>query len=202
MYKNFIKRFIDLIIAVLLFIIFFPLFVCISIALIVTNHGSPFFIQPRPGKNGNIFQIIKFRTMTDDRDRSGELLPDKDRITFLGRIIRKSSLDELPQLLNVIVGNMSLVGPRPLLPEYLPLYSEYQKRRHEVKPGITGWAQINGRNALSWQEKFSLDIWYVEHCNFKTDMRILIRTIGKVLTKDNVETKDSVTMEKFTGNDD
>jgi lipopolysaccharide/colanic/teichoic acid biosynthesis glycosyltransferase len=168
--------------------------------LIIINKGTPFFFQTRPGKNEKLFKIIKFKTMTDARDAKGELLPDKERITWIGNIIRKTSLDEIPQLLNVIKGDMALVGPRPLLPEYLPLYDEEQKKRHLVKPGITGWAQVNGRNAISWKEKFKYDVWYVENQSFLLDVKILFLTVKKVFKSEGISAANSVTMEKFRGN--
>lgn len=166
----------------------------------MANNGKPFFFQLRPGKNAKLFNIIKFKTMNDKKDSNGELLPDHKRLTKVGAFVRKTSLDEIPQLINVIKGDMSLIGPRPLLPEYLPLYSKEQMRRHEVKPGITGWAQVNGRNAISWQEKFKLDVWYVNHVNFSLDLKIILLTIKKVLVKEGISSATSVTMEKFLGN--
>src|SRR5690606_33015152 len=163
-----------------------PVFFIITVLLAVANSGKPFFIQPRPGKNGRIFKLIKFKTMNDKRDASGNLLLDADRLTAVGKFIRKTSLDEIPQLLTVIKGDMSLVGPRPLLVEYLPLYSDRQKRRHEVRPGITGWAQVNGRNAISWEQKFEYDVWYVDHVSFKLDLKILWMTVMKVFKREGI----------------
>src|SRR6478672_3806060 len=163
MYKRFFKRILDLVFSVLGFLLLSPIFLIVMVTLLISNRGNPFFVQPRPGKQGHIFRIIKFKTMNDHVDENGNLLPDSKRLTPVGRLIRKTSLDEMPQLLNVIQGHMSLVGPRPLLVDYLPLYNELQQRRHEVKPGITGWAQVNGRNAKSWDQKFELDLWYVKN---------------------------------------
>lgn len=167
--------------------------------LFFLNNGKPFFIQPRPGKNEKIFKLIKFKTMNDKRDKLGYLLPDEKRLTVVGKFVRKTSLDEIPQLINVIKGDMSLVGPRPLLVEYLPLYNEEQKRRHEVKPGITGWAQVNGRNAISWEEKFKYDVWYVDHLSFILDLKILLLTIKKVFKREGISSTNAATMERFTG---
>ena len=168
--------------------------------LAVANNGKIWFVQERPGKNGRSFRVIKFKTMTDECDADGNLLPDDKRLTALGKFIRKTSLDEIPQLFNVLLGHMSFVGPRPLLKEYLPLYNEAQRRRHEVKPGITGWAQVNGRNTLSWEQKFSYDIWYVDHISFVLDVKILFLTILKVLKAEGISSESSLTMEKFRGN--
>ncbi|MEJ8756939.1 sugar transferase [Pontibacter sp. H259] len=181
MYKKYFKRIIDLITATVLFFLLTPAFLTLTLLLLFHFNGKPFFIQDRPGKNGKIFKIIKFRSMTHYLNESGELLPDQERITPLGRLMRKLSLDELPQLINVIIGDMSLVGPRPLLKDYLPLYNQTQLRRHVVRPGITGWAQVSGRNEISWEEKFRNDIWYVDNISFSLDLRILYKTIKKVL---------------------
>ena len=194
-----IKSIFDFIVALsILSILLIPL---VFLGIIIRfKLGSPiFFVQERPGKNGEIFKMIKFRTMKDLRDQEGELLPDEKRLTKFGMLLRKTSLDEFPELINVLKGDMSLVGPRPLLVEYLPLYNEFQSRRHDVKPGITGWAQIKGRNSISWEEKFSLDVWYVDHRNFFLDFKILILTIFKVLSRSDISSSKSVTMEKFTG---
>jgi len=181
MYRDLIKPTFDIIFAILAFFILSPIFLLVTCLLVVANRGTPFFFQRRPGKDEVIFSIIKFKTMSSKKDHDGKLLPDEDRATKLGKIIRRTSLDEIPQLLNVIKGDMSIVGPRPLLPEYLSLYSDWQKLRHTVKPGITGWAQVNGRNAISWTEKFEYDVWYVEHFSLFTDLQIIGLTFKKVL---------------------
>lgn len=168
--------------------------------LSIVNRGSPFFIQMRPGKNQKGFRLIKFKTMNDRKDVKGNILPDSERLTAVGKLIRKTSLDEIPQLLNVIKGDMSLIGPRPLLVEYLSLYSDFQNRRHEVKPGITGWAQINGRNAISWEQKFEYDVWYVDNLSFFLDVKIFFKTIKKVFIPEGISSATSQTMEKFIGN--
>jgi lipopolysaccharide/colanic/teichoic acid biosynthesis glycosyltransferase len=180
-------------------IILSPVFVLVMIALFFANKGKPFFTQLRPGKNEKIFRLVKFKTMNDKKDADGNLLPDADRLTPIGKFVRKTSLDEMPQLLNVIKGDMSLVGPRPLLVEYLPLYNEKEKQRHLVKPGITGWAQVNGRNALSWQQKFEFDVYYAHHVHFLLDLRIILTTIGKVFRSEGIAAEGHVTMEKFKG---
>ncbi|TFV97917.1 sugar transferase [Algoriphagus kandeliae] len=182
-----------------MFLILSPVFFILLIILGVEHGGKPFFKQKRPGKNGEVFQIFKFKTMSDRRDLDGNLLPDSDRITFLGRLVRKSSLDEIPQLINIIRGEMSLVGPRPLLVEYLPLYSDRQAKRHNVLPGITGWAQINGRNTISWEQKFELDVWYVENLNFWLDFKILIKTFFNVIKGKGVSQQGHVSMGRFKG---
>ena len=199
MYKKFFKRPIDFTLSLFGFILISPVFILVTILLFFANGGKPFFFQLRPGKNERIFKIIKFKTMNDKKDAVGNLLPDAERLTTVGSFVRKTSLDEIPQLLNVIKGDMSLIGPRPLLVEYLPLYSEEQKRRHEVRPGITGWAQVNGRNTISWQEKFKLDVWYVDNISFALDSRIICLTLLKVLKRDGINAENSATMEKFTG---
>ncbi|WP_141675615.1 sugar transferase [Formosa haliotis] len=183
MYKNLFKPFLDFIIALTSFIILFPIFITVALILSWINHGSPFFFQPRPGKDGKVFKIIKFKSMTDEKDEKGDLLPESKRLTKAGIFVRKYSLDEIPQLLNVIKGDMSLIGPRPLLVRYLPLYNDVQKHRHDIKPGITGWAQINGRNTLSWEQKFEYDIWYVNNLSFLLDIKILFLTVYKVFKK-------------------
>lgn len=200
MYRNLFKRILDFVCSLIGFIILLPIFLFLTIFLAIANNGKPFFFQQRPGKNNKIFEVVKFRTMNDKKDAQGNLLSDKDRLTSLGRFIRKTSLDEIPQLINVIKGDMSLVGPRPLLLEYLPLYNEQQIRRHEVRPGITGWAQINGRNAISWKDKFELDVWYVDNISISLDIRILLQTILKVFKSEGISSDTSLTMEKFEGN--
>lgn len=194
------KPVIDFITAVVALALLSPVFLLIGMLLAVSNRGNPFFIQSRPGKNGRIFKIIKFKTMNNKKDAHGVLLPDYRRLTFMGKIVRKTSLDELPQLINVVKGDMSLVGPRPLLPEYLPLYNSEQKKRHDVKPGITGWAQVNGRNALSWDEKFAYDIEYVNHLSAALDAKIVLITLKKVVARHGVNANNYVTMEAFKGN--
>ncbi len=190
----------ELVIALVAFVVLFPVFVVVVVLLIIANAGKPFFLQRRPGKNGEIFKVIKFKTMNDRKGKDGELLPDAERLTATGRFVRKTSLDEIPQLLNVIKGDMALVGPRPLLEEYLPLYSEEQMHRHDVRPGITGWAQVNGRNAISWQQKFAYDVWYVNNISFALDIRILLLTVRNVLRSEGISSETSATMEKFRGN--
>jgi len=199
-YQKYFKRFFDFILALFLIILTSPLILSISVLLFFMNSGKVFFIQPRPGKNEKIFFIIKFRTMNEKKNENGELLPDNERITLIGRFIRRNSIDELPQLVNVLNGDLSLIGPRPLLVDYLPLYNDFQRRRHEARPGITGWAQINGRNAITWNEKFKLDIWYVDNLSFFLDIRILFLTVKKVLKSENVNTNKIITMPKFAGN--
>ncbi len=201
MYKHFFKRLFDFILALIGFIIISPVFIIVWIWLIIANKGAgAFFFQKRPGKNEKIFKVIKFKTMTDERDPHGKLLPDADRLTKIGRFVRSTSLDEIPQLLNVIKGDMSLIGPRPLLVQYLSLYSDFQKRRHEVRPGITGWAQVNGRNAISWEQKFNYDVWYVDHLSLSLDIKILLKTIQKVFNREGISSDTSATMEAFKGN--
>lgn len=194
------KRLLDFILSLIGFILLLPIFLFITLFLTIANSGKPFFIQQRPGKNNKIFKVVKFKTMNDKKDAKGNLLSDNERLTSLGRFIRKTSLDEIPQLINVMKGDMSLVGPRPLLVEYLPLYNEEQIRRHEVRPGITGWAQINGRNAISWKDKFELDVWYVDNISISLDIRILLQTILKVFKSEGISSDTSLTMEKFEGN--
>ncbi len=198
-YRSIIKPIADIVMASIALLILSPVWLVILIMLGVANRGKPFFIQARPGKNGKIFKVIKFRTMTDDRDETGKHLPDEKRLTAVGAFVRKTSLDEIPQLFNVVTGNMSVVGPRPLLVEYLALYSPKQARRHEVRPGITGWAQVNGRNAISWEEKFRHDVWYVDHLSFWLDIKILFMTVVKVFKSEGITSGTSVTMEKFKG---
>lgn len=199
MYKSIFKRIIDINGAIIGLLILSPLFIIVMMGLSICNHGNPFFFQLRPGKDGKIFKIIKFKTMNDKKDFDGKLLPDADRITKIGIFVRKASFDEIPQLINVIKGDMSLVGPRPLLPEYLFIYNEVQKRRHEIRPGITGWAQVNGRNAISWQKKFEYDIEYIDRLDFKFDCRIILLTIKKVMKSEGVNLNEQVAAEYFNG---
>lgn len=199
LYQNYLKRLLDLTCSLIAFCFLFPICLVVTVLLFVANDGKPFFFQRRPGKNGRIFLLVKFKTMNDRRDANGQLLPDEQRLTGLGKFIRKTSLDELPQLINVIKGDMSLVGPRPLLVEYLPLYTAFQNRRHEVKPGITGWAQVNGRNAISWENKFELDVWYVDHLSLALDFKILFLTIKKVFKTEGISQQGHATMPIFTG---
>jgi lipopolysaccharide/colanic/teichoic acid biosynthesis glycosyltransferase len=201
MYKTYIKRFLDFIIALIGLVSILPLFILVIFGLFFANQGQPFFFQLRPGKNGQLFKIIKFKTMNDKKDSEGNLLSDEYRLTKIGAFVRKTSLDEIPQLLNVLKGNMSLIGPRPLLPEYLPLYNESQRRRHEVKPGITGWAQVNGRNAISWTQKFEYDVWYVDNLSFLLDFKILFLTIKKVFISEGISQQGEATMSYFKGNE-
>jgi len=200
MYKFFFKRFLDFWFSLIVLIMIFPILLFVIIWLHFVNKGAGvFFFQERPGKDGKIFKVIKFKTMTDERDVEGNLLPDEIRLTKVGKIVRSTSLDELPQLVNVLKGDMSLIGPRPLLPEYLPLYSKEQARRHEVRPGISGWAQCHGRNAISWTEKFKLDVWYVDHLSLWTDIKVFFITIKNVLMRKNINSATSATMEDFDG---
>lgn len=200
MYKCFFKSIFDLLSASLFLLLTSPFFLIISICLIISEKGSPFFMQLRPGKNGKIFKIVKFKTMNDQKNIDGELLPDRNRLTRIGKFLRKTSLDELPQFINIIKGDMSLIGPRPLLCEYLKYYNELQNRRHEVKPGITGLAQVNGRNSLSWEERFILDVYYVDNLTFILDIKILLLTIIRTFKKDNIYSAGGETMTKFNGN--
>ncbi|MBY2897412.1 sugar transferase [Bacteroides fragilis] len=201
MYYNFTKRLVDFFVAFCVLIVLAPLLLIIAIILCFVNNGKClFFLQERPGRHGKIFKVIKFKTMTDERDAEGNLLPDDKRLTKVGKFVRSTSIDELPQLINVLKGDMSFIGPRPLLPQYLPLYNKEQARRHEVRPGITGWAQVNGRNAISWTRKFELDVWYVDHCSFLLDLKIFVLTIKKVFVREGISSDTSVTMEPFTGN--
>ena len=200
MYKHFFKRLIDFFVALVALICLSPLLLSVTIWLHFANKGAgAFFFQNRPGRHAKIFKVIKFKTMTDERDENGELLPDEKRLTKVGRFVRSSSIDELPQLVNVLKGDMALIGPRPLLVQYLPLYSPRQARRHEVRPGITGWAQCHGRNAISWKEKFEYDVWYVEHLSFMTDVKVIWFTIKTVLKREGIAHEGSVTMEEFNG---
>jgi lipopolysaccharide/colanic/teichoic acid biosynthesis glycosyltransferase len=199
-YVSIVKPFFDRFTALVVLIIASPILMLSVILLWFANKGNVWFLQERPGKDGKIFRVFKFKTMTDERDAQGNLLPDEKRLTAVGKFVRKTSLDELPQMINVLKGDMSIVGPRPLLVEYLPLYNQQQRRRHEVKPGITGWAQVNGRNALDWPERFACDVWYVEHISFALDIKILFLTVVKVFKAEGVSSGTSVTMEKFRGN--
>ena len=200
MYKHFFKRFFDFWIALIALICISPILIVVTIWLHFANKGAgAFFFQDRPGKDGKIFKVIKYKTMTDERDANGELLPDEDRLTKVGSFVRSTSLDELPQFVNVLKGDMALIGPRPLLVEYLPLYSKEQMRRHEVRPGISGWAQCHGRNGISWTEKFRLDVWYVDHISLMTDLKIIFLTIKSVLMREGISSETSATMEDFDG---
>lgn len=201
MYAHFLKRLIDFTIVFIVLLVIWPILFIITVWLHFANKGvGAFFTQERPGKNGKIFKVIKYKTMTDERDAQGNLLPDVDRLTKVGRFVRSTSIDELPQLINVLKGDMALIGPRPLLPQYLPLYSKEQARRHEVRPGITGWAQVNGRNAISWTKKFELDVWYVDHCSFLLDLKIIFLTIKKVFIREGISQEGQATMAPFNGN--
>ena len=202
MYKHFFKRFLDFWISLIALLCITPVLLVVTIGLHFANKGAGvFFTQDRPGKDGKIFKVIKFKTMTDERDADGKLLPDAQRLTKVGRFVRSTSIDELPQLINVLKGDMALIGPRPLLVKYLPLYSEEQMRRHEVRPGISGWAQCHGRNSISWSEKFKLDVWYVDHCTLWTDLKVIWITIMKVIKRADInnETGQSATIEAFNG---
>lgn len=199
-YNSFFKRFFDFTIAFFGLLVLSPIVLLLTLMLSIANSGHPFFTQTRPGKNARLFKVIKFKTMNEKKDANGNLLPDAQRLTPVGKFIRKTSLDEIPQLINVLKGDMSLIGPRPLLVEYLPLYNKEQARRHEVKPGITGWAQINGRNAISWEQKFKYDIWYIDNCTFILDIIILVKSIEKVFKSEGINQQGQATAEKFTGN--
>lgn len=200
MYRKFIKPFFDFLFALGTLVVLSPLLLIVTVLLAMAIGGNPFFLQRRPGKYGKIFRIVKFRTMTNDKDTNGALLPDAQRLTPIGNLVRKTSIDELPQLINVVKGEMSFIGPRPLLPEYLPLYSPRQSKRHLVRPGISGWAQVNGRNAVSWQEKFEMDVWYVENQSLLLDLKILIKTIKKVIMPEGINSEGQATTERFKGN--
>lgn len=202
MYKNLIKPFFDFLAALIGLLLLSPIFIIVMFCLAIANNGKPFFLQCRPGKNEKLFSIVKFKSMNDKTDAEGKLLADAERLTKIGKFVRKTSLDEIPQLINVLKGDMSLVGPRPLLPEYLKLYNNEQKKRHLIKPGITGWAQVNGRNAISWEQKFRYDVAYVEKQNFELDSKILFLTLKKVLVSEGVTQEGQVTTTNFTGNDD
>lgn len=200
MYRHCLKRVFDFLFASVALLILLPVLLLITIGLHVANKGAgAFFFQERPGRYGKLFKVIKFKTMTDERDEQGQLLPDAERLTKIGKVVRSLSIDELPQLVNVLKGDMALIGPRPLLPQYLPLYSKEQARRHEVRPGITGWAQVHGRNAISWTKKFELDVWYVDHCSFLLDVKIFFLTIKKVLVREGISQEGQATMEYFNG---
>ena len=201
MYRHCFKRLFDFVIVSCVLLVIWPVLAVIAVWLHFANKGAgAFFTQARPGKDGKLFKVIKFKSMTDERDEDGQLLPDAERLTAVGRFIRSTSLDELPQLLNVLKGDMALIGPRPLLPQYLPLYSKEQARRHEVRPGITGWAQVHGRNAISWTEKFKLDVWYVDHVSLRVDLEVVFLTIKKVLKREGISQEGQATMEMFNGN--
>lgn len=199
MYKLVFKNVLDFIIALIGFMLLSPIFLLVTIGLFFANNGKPFFFQTRPGKNEKLFKIVKFKTMNDKKDAQGNLLSDEDRLTKIGSFVRKTSLDEIPQLINVLKGDMSLIGPRPLLVHYLPLYNDFQKQRHNIRPGITGWAQINGRNAISWEQKFEYDVWYVTHCSFLLDVKILFLTVKKVFVREGISQEGQATMEVFRG---
>ncbi|MDG2455185.1 MAG: sugar transferase [Bacteroidia bacterium] len=199
MYRRFIKKIVDFVISLVAFVALLPLFFLMICILAVVNRGSVFFTQLRPGLNGKIFRLIKFKTMNDRRDSNGELLPDALRLTTTGAVVRRLSLDELPQLINVLKGDMAIIGPRPLLVDYLPLYNVEQSRRHKVRPGITGWAQVNGRNSISWEERFKLDVWYVDNLTIILDIKIIVNTIIKVFRRQDISSSSSVSMEKFRG---
>ncbi len=200
MYRNFVKRFGDILIAFIGLVLLSPVLIVVLIGLYFANNGKPFFFQLRPGKDGRVFKIVKFKTMNDKTDLDGNLLTDAERLTTIGAFVRKTSIDEIPQLFNVLKGDMSLIGPRPLLVQYLPLYNNFQKRRHEVRPGITGWAQVNGRNAISWDQKFEYDVWYVNNVSFFLDLRIFFLTIKKVFIKEGISAEGQATVEVFKGN--
>ena len=201
MYRKYLKRWLDFVIVFCVLAVIWPILLLVTLWLHFAHKGAgAFFTQERPGRNGKIFKVIKFKTMTDERDADGNLLPDAERLTPVGRFVRSTSIDELPQLINVLKGDMALIGPRPLLVKYLPLYSKEQARRHEVRPGITGWAQCHGRNSISWTEKFKLDVWYVDHCSLITDIKVIFITIKKVLLRDGISQEGQATMEPFNGN--
>lgn len=201
-YAKIVKRILDFVLSFLAIVILSPFIIIFSLIGAVLMRGNPFFIQERPGKNEKIFKLIKFRTMTNKKDRNGNLLPDEQRLTAYGKFLRSTSIDEIPELINILKGDMSIIGPRPLLVKYLPLYNTYQKHRHDVRPGLTGYAQVHGRNTLSWKQKFEMDIKYVEHITFIGDLKILAETVKKVIKRDGISSETSVTMEEFTGNID
>lgn len=198
-YEKYIKRCLDFILALCALVVLSPLLFILTIVGIIEMHGNPFFTQERPGKNEKIFKLIKFRTMTNKKDKNGKLLPDEKRLTSYGKFLRKTSLDELPELLNILKGDMSIIGPRPLLVVYLDRYNGYQKHRHDVRPGLTGYAQIHGRNTVTWEEKFDMDVWYVNHITFLGDIRIILRTVKTVLKREGISSETSATMEEFMG---
>lgn len=197
-YSKYIKRALDFIISLLALTVLSPLLLVLTLVGAVKMRGNPFFVQERPGRNGRVFRLIKFRSMTNKK-KNGELLPDEERLTGYGRFLRRTSLDELPELLNILVGHMSIVGPRPLLVKYLPLYNEHQARRHEVRPGLTGWAQVNGRNSITWEQKFDYDVWYVDHLSFALDVRIVMMTVRSVLKREGISGDNNATMAEFEG---
>lgn len=201
MYRKYLKRLLDFIASFFGLLLLSPVFILVMIGLYYANQGKPFFFQARPGKGERIFKIVKFKTMNDKKDAQGNLLPDAERLTKIGSFVRKTSLDEIPQLINVLKGDMSLIGPRPLLVQYLPLYNERQARRHEVRPGITGWAQVNGRNAISWDQKFEFDVWYVDNISLWLDIKILFLTVKKVFIREGISQDGQATAEVFKGND-
>ena len=200
MYKSFFKRLLDFTAAALGILLLSPVLIIVTIGLFFANQGRPFFVQKRPGLHGKIFSILKFKTMTDQKDATGNLLPDRERLTAIGAFVRKTSLDEIPQLFNVLTGDMSLIGPRPLLPQYIPLYNAFQQRRHAVRPGITGWAQVNGRNAISWTQKFEYDVWYTQNVSLLLDIKILVMTLKKVVVREGISQEGAATIEPFKGN--
>lgn len=200
MYKTYLKRLLDVVLSFMGLLALSPILLLVILLLAIANNGKPFFFQMRPGLKGHLFKIIKFKTMNDKKDSNGKLLNDSLRLTKIGNFVRKTSLDEIPQLINVLKGDMSLIGPRPLLPEYLPLYNDEQKKRHNVRPGITGWAQVNGRNTINWQQKFEYDVWYVQHLSFKLDVKIIIQTFQKVLKSEGIYASSTIVMNRFKGN--
>ena len=199
MYENYIKRILDFTLSLIALVVLSPVLLVLTVLGAVKMKGNPFFTQQRPGKDGKIFKLVKFRSMTCEKDRDGNLLPDEQRLTGYGKLLRSTSLDELPELLNILAGQMSIVGPRPLLVQYLPLYNEEQRHRHDVRPGLTGWAQVNGRNAISWEDKFRLDVWYVDHVSFGTDVKTIFMTVKNVLRREGISSETSATMEEFMG---
>lgn len=199
MYRHFFKRVLDIVCALLALTVFSPLFLALMIIGAIEMKGNPFFSQERPGHKEKIFKLIKFRTMTNEKDENGNLLPDEVRLNNYGKFLRSTSLDELPEAINILIGNMSVIGPRPLLVRYLPLYNAEQHRRHDVKPGLSGWAQVNGRNTVSWEDKFKMDVWYADHVSFLLDTKIVLMTIGKFIKREGISSETSVTMEEFKG---